>query len=169
MDSAGLASPLVAHLIQVATPNGGSHLANALEKPKGAGEYILKSGAWIAGGYEGEDNPGRRSLTVEACEAFNRRYGAPRAPIFTIIGYVYNVGYTTGDGQVDRLIQWGQKKGAEISYDHDSDHEEANLPDSRKGDLVVSVASAHCPDAQERPCRSAVPQRHPAPRPPPSP
>ena len=145
MDPAGLGSPLVSHLVQVATPNGGSHLADALDNAEGGREHILKGGAWVMNGYEKEDNPGRRSLRVGSCAAFNRRY-ASRANISTVIGYVRNVGFNYGDGLTDRLAQSAQAHGAEISYGHDTAHKvpDGELPDSRKGDLVVSVASAHC-------------------------
>ena len=149
VDGGGLASSRVARVMQIATPNAGSHLADIVVEPKGFWqnalvgtlERIPQAKVWV------QDTPGVRSLRPAACARFNLAYAKPLCPMNVVIGSLHNMRwpfqkpYVDGEGGEHYNPRWGLMDwvSAWLSYDHDFDSPD----EGRHGDSIVSVASAH--------------------------
>ncbi len=149
VDSRGLASRRVGRVMQIATPNGGSHLADIVVNPQGFWQNALvgtvgllpNAKVWV------QDTAGVRSLMPSSCQRFNLAYTSPRCPVNVVAGSLHNPRwpfqkpYIDEDGEEHYNPRWNLMDwvSAWLSYDHDFD-----VPDdSRHGDSIVSVASAH--------------------------
>ena len=149
VDRKGLASGRVGRVMQIATPNAGSHLADIVVEPQGFWQKALvatvgnipQAKVWV------QDTPGVRSLMPRACAAFNTAYASPLCPVNVVAGSLHNkrwpfqAPYVDEDGTEHYNPRWGLMDwvSAWLSYDHDFDEPS----DARHGDSIVSVASAH--------------------------
>ncbi len=133
----GLGNTAVAHVLQVATPNGGSKLADIWGPITGVGNFlnIFNNYSWTT--------PALESLKPENCLKFNERYRSPTAPIRTIIGTMRN--YLPFDDHDDDNDGsdfddfWSYFFSGYASYKHNY----YSADTSRHGDGIVSVPSAH--------------------------
>ncbi|MBQ4480925.1 MAG: hypothetical protein II943_09830 [Victivallales bacterium] len=143
IDQGDVNSPYVHRLMQIATPNAGSHLADILIDPDGFMENLAIIIAKQSDPAYKKITPGLVSLTPASCAEFNLTHCHPNAPISTLIGRVRNFqpfdGHDDNEDGRDRDGGWDYYSLGQFCYDHDYHSDNPR----QQGDGIVTVLSAH--------------------------
>lgn len=132
VDRNGCNNSFVCRLMQIATPNLGSHLANIVTTPDGVCMGYVSEVYGRQDKLAARMTPAVISLREDVAAQFNRRYNAPLCRIGTVIG---KLGNSIFNADVNNKYYYSGR----LSYGgYDKNNEDATT-----GDGIVSVRSAH--------------------------
>lgn len=126
VDTAGRGCRFVQNVLQIATPNGGSRLADVVANPRNWAERRLAGIAPSFSPIATADNRALQSLRLESCRLLNERFRNPLAQVHTLIGRMRN---RRGSSYY---------YSGRVCYGHDDTVDDRN----KNGDGIVTVASA---------------------------